>query len=170
MHADALLGRGGGAVAVELALPDLQQRGIHVIDPVIGEQPGTPACQQRDLLREADAEGIRLVVRDPGDVAVRGLAASSIRSVLSAAATLATSTASAAAAASAVKSTAAAKPQVPSTITRTARPTSSVSKRVSRCPSDSPICWPLMRSARKSACSAPRAPARLRPVRGADTR
>ena len=80
-------------------------------------------------------------------------------SVFMAADTLATSTAcrAASAAASAVRSTAEAKPQVPSTITRTARPVSSASNRVCRFPSDSAICCPLMRSARKSACWAPRA-------------
>ena len=55
-------------------------------------------------------------------------------SVFMAAATLATSTAcrAACAAASAVRSTAEAKPQVPSTMTRTARPVSSASNSVSR--------------------------------------
>ncbi len=79
-------------------------------------------------------------------------------SVFMAAATLATSTAcrAASAAASAVMSTAEAKPQVPSTMTRTARPLSSASNRVCGVPSDSPIRWPLIRSARKSACWAPR--------------
>ena len=46
-----------------------------------------------------------------------------------------------------VRSTAAAKPQVPFSTTRTARPSSSASISVSRCPSDSPISWPRMRSA-----------------------
>ena len=80
-------------------------------------------------------------------------------SVFMAAATLATSTAcrAACAAASVVRSTADAKPQVPSTMTRTARPVSSASNSVCGVPSDSPICWPRSRSARKSACWAPRA-------------
>src|SRR5215831_10550932 len=87
-----------------------------------------------------------------------------MRSVLIAAATLATSTASSAArsAAAWVKSTAEANPQVPSSTTRTASPRSSPSNRVTRLPSDRSICCPRMRSARKSACWAPRSAARCR--------
>ena len=75
-----------------------------------------------------------------------------------AAATLATSNACRAAsrAASGVRSTADANPQVPSTMTRTARPLSSPSESAWRRPSDSAIRCPLTRSTRKSAWSAPR--------------
>src|ERR1700722_4350587 len=81
-----------------------------------------------------------------------------------AAATRATSMASSAAraAASRGRATGAEKPQGPSTTTRTARPSSSASNRVSRWPSESPIRWLLTRSARKSACCAPRSVARCR--------
>ena len=52
-----LLGGRGRAVGVELALPDLLQRGVHVADGGVREQVVAPLRQQRDLVRDADVNG-----------------------------------------------------------------------------------------------------------------
>jgi hypothetical protein len=65
-----LLERGGGPVGVELALPDLVQRGVRVIDPVVGEQAGAPACEQGDLVGDADLQRVHPVGGHPADIAV----------------------------------------------------------------------------------------------------
>ena len=73
MQPDPLLGRRGGAVAVELALLDLMERDVDMVHPRVREQPRAPLAQQRDLVGDADLERIRQIGRDPRDLSVRGL-------------------------------------------------------------------------------------------------
>ena len=62
---DPLLDGGGRPVGVELALPHLHQRGVHVVDARAGQQPRAPVRQQRQLVRHADAERIHARRRTP---------------------------------------------------------------------------------------------------------
>ncbi len=70
MEPHPLLQRGGGPVGVELALPDLVEGGVHVIDAVMAEQAGTPARQQGHLVGRADLQRVDLVGGHPADIAV----------------------------------------------------------------------------------------------------
>ena len=70
MQPHPLLGGGGGAVGVELALPDLQQVRVHVVHAVPGQQLLAPVGQQRRLVGRAHVERVDVVGGHPGDVAV----------------------------------------------------------------------------------------------------
>ena len=70
---DPLLEGRGVAVAVELALTDLEQRGVHVGDPLVCEQSRAPLSQQVHLVGQARLERVYLVGRHPAHIAVRGL-------------------------------------------------------------------------------------------------
>ena len=72
MQPDPLLGGRGRAVGVELALPDLLQRGVHVADGGVREQLAAPLRQQRYLVRDADRERVDIVRRHPAHLAVTG--------------------------------------------------------------------------------------------------
>ena len=155
---DPLLGGGGHPVGVELALPDLHQRGVHVVDAGAGQQPGAPVAEQRQLVRDAGR---------PAGPPRRPTPSSRRRS-------------RAHRPARCVPCSSRRRPgRRPPPLPRRAppRPWSGPPwPRSPRCrparrarpgpgrprrpgfpgaPSDSPICWPRMRSARKSACSAP---------------
>ena len=70
---DPLLGGRGRAVGEELAFPDLEQRGVDVVDHRAGQQPRAPVGQQGQLVRDVDAERILLVGGDPADIPVTRL-------------------------------------------------------------------------------------------------
>ena len=72
--ADPLLDRRGAReVGVELALADLGDAGLDVVDAVGGQQPLRPLGEQGDLVAGRHVEGVERVGRDPDGVGVDGL-------------------------------------------------------------------------------------------------